>query len=336
LSRAALRWLLSFVPRVEAAGARLTIVRHHRVYGADERPLYRLGVSESVLEDQLTLLDRLGRTPITVAEGLRHLESGRPGHRVAMTFDDGYADNVTRAFPILRRHGARATFYLTAGWIEERRTPWWDVLAHALEQGRPGRAVPGFGSAAGGATLDGAGRRGATLAQLLPAFRVPLAERERRLAELRAALGVDAAAPCELATWDECHALVEGDMEVGAHTMNHPHLRLLDRSAQQEEIVGSARLIERRLGVRPSGLAYPGGDYDEASLAAVTASGLAYAVTTRAGHNVAGAPRYELRRRSWSEGACLGPSGRFSTRLATAELNGAFDTLRSASTGVAS
>ncbi len=161
MSRAALRWLLSFVPRVEAAGARLTIVRHHRVYGADERPLYRLGVSESVLEDQLTLLDRLGRTPITVAEGLRHLESGRPGHRVAMTFDDGYADNVTRAFPILRRHGARATFYLTAGWIEERRTPWWDVLAHALEQGRPGRAVPGFGSAAGGATLDGAGRRGA-------------------------------------------------------------------------------------------------------------------------------------------------------------------------------
>jgi peptidoglycan/xylan/chitin deacetylase (PgdA/CDA1 family) len=333
VSRATLRWLLSFVPRLDAGGGtRLTIVRHHRVYGDGERPLYRLGVSESVLDAQLALLRRLDRTPVTVAEGLEHLVSGRPGQRVAMSFDDGYADNVTRALPLLRRHGARATFYLTSGWIEERRVPWWDVLAHALEHGQTGRAIPDFGGT-GGTTLDGAGQRVAVLTALLPAFRAPLSERDRRLAELRRALGVESEAVTELATWDQARALVEGGMEVGAHTMNHPHLSLLDRAAQQREIADSARLIEQRLGVRPAGLAYPGGDYDESSPAAVAASGLNYAVTTRSGDNVAGAPRFELRRRGWSEGACIGPTGRFSERLATAELNGAFDHLRAAATG---
>src|SRR5207253_1245059 len=94
------------------------------------------------------------------------------------------------------------------------------------------------------------------------------------------------------------------------------------------EIEGSVELIERRLGVRARGLAYPGGDHDGVTIAAAAACGLAYAVTTAAGDNRPGAQPFELRRRGWSEGACLGPGGRFSRQLATAELDGAFDRLR--------
>jgi len=87
-------------------------------------------------------------------------------------------------------------------------------------------------------------------------------------------------------------------------------------------------LIERRLGVRSQGLAYPGGDYDARTLEVVGRLGLAYAVTTRAGVNFADTPRHELRRRGLTEGACVGPSGRLSRRLTLAELGGAFDRLR--------
>jgi peptidoglycan/xylan/chitin deacetylase (PgdA/CDA1 family) len=86
-------------------------------------------------------------------------------------------------------------------------------------------------------------------------------------------------------------------------------------------------LIERRLGLRPRGLAYPGGDHDDASVAAAAAAG-AWAVTTLAGENDRATPAHRLRRRGLSEGACLGPTGRFSARLMRAELDGVFEPLR--------
>lgn len=118
MSGRALRWLLSLAsgPLSPRSGrSRLTIVRHHRVYAEGERALYHLGVSESVLEAQVATCVRAGATPCTVREGLERLRDGRPGHAIAFSFDDGYADNVTRALPILARHGAKATFYLKIG-----------------------------------------------------------------------------------------------------------------------------------------------------------------------------------------------------------------------------
>ena len=330
----AIRWLLSFAHRSPARNGsapegRLTIVRHHRVYADGERPLYRLGVGESVFTAQLDLLARHGLTPVTVAEGWRRLSSGERGTWVAMSFDDGYADNVWRALTRLQAVGGRATFYLTAGLIEERRAPWWDDLAFALTRARAERRGITLGTTAFDLPLRHDGERLRAHHALSRALRVPPAEREHRLATLRLRLGVSEPAPCELATWDTALALVRSGMEVGAHTMTHPHLTTLDPHDQRLEIEESIELIERRLGVRATGLAYPGGDHGPATVEAARACGLEYAVTTRAGENRAGAAPYELRRRGLSEGACLGPTGRFSRRLALAELDGAFDRLRS-------
>jgi peptidoglycan/xylan/chitin deacetylase (PgdA/CDA1 family) len=322
------RWLWSLArpPGRGDGPARLTILRHHRVYADGERPLYRLGVAESVLDRQLELLAEVGLAPVTVAEGLAHLASGRGGHRVALTFDDGYRDNVTRALPLLARRGARATFYLTAGLIERRLAPWWDVLAHALATTRLTR-VEGL-SWAGPTALGGDPARRLALAHWLAAFRLPPPERTARLDELRSALGVTDTAPCELATWDEAAALARAGMEVGGHTMTHPHLSLLDLASQHDEIAGSITLVRARLGIVCHGFAYPGGDHDATTLRLVRDLGLTHAVTTRAGDNRAGADPYTLRRRGFSEGACLDPAGRFSRHLALAEVDGAFDRLR--------
>ncbi len=325
MSGRALRWLASLLSRpADRSAASLVIVRHHRVFGPAERPLNRLGVAEDVLRAQLALLARRGLSPVTVSRGLARLAGGGPGRTVAMTFDDGYADNVRRALPLLEAAGARATFFLTAGLIEERRAPWWDALAHLLATTRAGRLE------LGGRVhelADEAGRARA-LRALVPAFRVAPVEQRALLQDLAGRLGVPGGAPCELATWEECAALRAAGMEVGAHTLTHPFLSTLSAAGQATEIAGSFDLIERRLGERPSGLAYPGGDYDAASVAAARAAGASWAVTTRAGENRAGAPAFELLRRGLSEGACLGPGGRFSARLTLAELDGRFEGLR--------
>ncbi|HTK30329.1 MAG TPA: polysaccharide deacetylase family protein [Candidatus Saccharimonadaceae bacterium] len=331
MSGRALRWMWSLAHRSNVAGGpRLVIVRHHRVYGNGERPLYRLGVSERVLDAQLALLAARGLAPLTVSDGLAWLAGARSGRRVAMTFDDGYRDNVERALPLLERHGARATFYLTAGLIEERRAPWWDRLTWLLEHA----AAPNASWEVEGRILaldvrDRAGRARA-LAALLPLLRVPPDLMERRLHELGGTLRVRDEAPCDLATWDECRAFVECGMELGAHTLSHPFLTTLSAERQQAEITGSVERIAARLAVRPRGLAYPGGDHDAASVAAAARAGLEHAVTTRRGDVTPGAGRYELLRRGLSDGACLGPTGAFSRSLALAELDGAFDRLRGA------
>jgi peptidoglycan/xylan/chitin deacetylase (PgdA/CDA1 family) len=174
---------------------------------------------------------------------------------------------------------------------------------------------------------DKAGQRRA-LRALLPAFRASPVAQRALLDDLASRLGVPDPAPCELATWEECAALRVAGMEVGAHTLTHPFLSTLPAAEQVAEIDGSFELIARRLGQRPRGLAYPGGDHDAASVAAARAAGAAWAVTTRAGENRAGAPEFELLRRGLSEGACLGPGGRFSSRLTQAELDGRFEWLR--------
>jgi peptidoglycan/xylan/chitin deacetylase (PgdA/CDA1 family) len=298
------------------------------VFADGDAPLYRIGVSESVFRDQLALLAGLGHTPLTLTEGLERLAGGRAGHWVAMTFDDGYADNVERALPLLAVHGARATFYLTAGLMESRQAPWWDDLAHRLGGTRTDPVRFEHGGAEWALRLDSPQARAATLKQLLPSFREPPDQQAGRLEALGRATGVTGAAPCQLATWDLAARLPERGMEIGAHTMRHPYLTLLDPADQRAEIEGSIALIERRLGVRPRGLAYPGGDYDRVTAEAAEAAGLAHAVTTRAGDNGPASPRFELRRRGLSEGVCIGPGGRFSAPLARAEFNGAFDRLR--------
>ena len=323
------RWLMSFGHRSgPVRSPRLTIIRHHRVFAEGEAPLYRIGVSESVLARQLALLARMGRAPLTVSDALARLAEGRPGRWFAMTFDDGYADNVTRALPLLEAHGARATFYLTAGLMESRRAPWWDELAHRLEAG--GRDVVRFEWEGRAQILELGSRAGRATAlhALLPAFRTTPDRQEALLEALGRATGASDAAPCRLATWDQAAELAGHGMEIGAHTMGHPFLSLLEPERQRAEIAESIALIETRLGVRPAGLAYPGGDHDARTLAVIPGTGLAHAVTTRAGDAGPGGGRFELPRRGLPEGACLGPTGRFSARLARAELDGAFDRMR--------
>lgn len=324
-----LRWLLSLTHRPAYDGpARLTIIRHHRVLGPTDDPLYRLGVSADVFDRQVELLDRLGLRPLTVSEGLQRLQIGAPGHHVALSFDDGYADNVDHALPILERHRAKATFFLTSRLMTTRTAPWWDAVAHALESTRAETASWRFGGDTHVLETEDRTARLRTLRRVLPVFRRPLDERSAALVSLREALGVESDAPCELTTWDGARRLLESGMEIGAHTLHHPHLSLLNAQAQRDEIDGSIGEIRERLGVECRGLAYPEGDHDEVTVDVCRELGLGWAVTTRAGDNVAETPAFELLRRGLSEGACLAPGRRFSERLTTAEIHGAFDDLR--------
>jgi peptidoglycan/xylan/chitin deacetylase (PgdA/CDA1 family) len=82
-----------------------------------------LSVPPAMFTQQLAYLRRAGFETITLLELAQHLTHGAPlpEKPVILTFDDGYADNYTYAFPLLREYGYRATFFVLTDFVDQRR-----------------------------------------------------------------------------------------------------------------------------------------------------------------------------------------------------------------------
>jgi peptidoglycan/xylan/chitin deacetylase (PgdA/CDA1 family) len=95
--------------------AALPILMYHNVANPPVgTPIPALYVPPRSFERQMALLARLGIRGVTLSDGLRWLRGREPGRVVAITLDDGYADNVENALPILARYGFGATCYVAS------------------------------------------------------------------------------------------------------------------------------------------------------------------------------------------------------------------------------
>jgi peptidoglycan/xylan/chitin deacetylase (PgdA/CDA1 family) len=77
----------------------------------------KLYVSPEQFERQLWCLRRWGMVGVSLSEGVRRLTEGNAAGCVALTFDDGYADNVLNAAPLLRAYGYSATCFVVSDQI---------------------------------------------------------------------------------------------------------------------------------------------------------------------------------------------------------------------------
>lgn len=258
------------------------------------------GICARGLTRQLRAVRRMG-TVVPLEDALDALAEGRPlpPRPIALTFDDGYRDNLEVALPVLRRLDLPATFYLVPGLLDRSVRAWWEVLAWAFARatalivewrGRRLTAGPGESS------------RQAMLGVAEAVKRLPRSAREAELDALIDALrpggSEDEVAELYL-DWDGARALVDGGGTVGSHTMVHAILSEEPAGDQAADLVASRRILEDGLGVPVRTLAYPNGtadDYDERTLDAAAAAGYTGAVTTIDGWNDASTPRLELRR----------------------------------------
>ena len=91
-----------------------------------------LAVSPSHFEEQLHVLRRV-RYPVPLTDFVRRLVAGTlPAHAVALTFDDGYADNFLAGKPRLEATDVPATIFLASGYIDCPAQFWWDELAQLV------------------------------------------------------------------------------------------------------------------------------------------------------------------------------------------------------------
>ncbi|WP_328732472.1 polysaccharide deacetylase family protein [Streptomyces caniferus] len=111
--RGAPPWVLTYHSVTEVT--RVTgPTRATRATRATEDP-YRITVSPDRLDRQLRWLRERGLRGVGVGELLRARAAGRDAGLVGLTFDDGYADFLTGALPLLRRHDCTATVFVLPG-----------------------------------------------------------------------------------------------------------------------------------------------------------------------------------------------------------------------------
>jgi peptidoglycan/xylan/chitin deacetylase (PgdA/CDA1 family) len=284
------RWLAPL-----ARGRGLIFMLHH-VRPATPRafaPNALLDVTPEFLDRVLTLSREAGYDFIPLDEVPERLtrEDGRPF--AAITFDDGYRDNVDYALPVLRRHSAPWTLFATTDFADGRGRLWWLELEEAVRRlDRVEIAVPGLTlSAATGTDAEKSAvhetiywnLRGGPEERLLAV-----------IADLAEWAGVEPFGLCRdlCLNWDELRDLSgEAGVTIGAHTLSHPMLAKHADETAREEIVASGRRIARELGRPVDHFAYPVGDPTSAGQREfdfAREAGYATAVTTRPGHLFAG------------------------------------------------
>ncbi len=178
-----------------------------------------------------------------------------------LTFDDGYRDNFTLAFPILQRYSVPAAFFLPTGFIAGQHLPWWDQIAWLLRHcRRPQIRFPGTEEALplSPASLEASIRRALRLAKTNRKFSF-----SELLDRLREACGLDPPPPDELRTlfmnWDEVRSLRKAGMDIGSHSHSHEILSHLSIERQRQELGRSREILQAHLGEPVRALAYPVG-----------------------------------------------------------------------------
>lgn len=277
---------------------RLTILSYHNVEGTWAFPSAP-GSGFLGFQQQMAWLRR-HMTVVPLGSSLTALDRGEalPRRAVAVTFDDGYRDNLELAAAELSEHGMPATFFLVPGLIEREVQPWWEVSAWAL-------------TATNAEHLDWDGRR----------YELDGDDqrREARRAVARQMKGVDRSTREALVDdlvdrlrpgprpdfgalyvdRDGARALAGGGFDIGSHSWSHPILARETPEAQQDELSRSRAYLEQLLARPVTVLAYPNGtvhDYDAHTIEAARAAGYQHAVTTRNGTNTTVTPVHELRR----------------------------------------
>lgn len=235
---------------------------------------------------------------LPLAEAVERLYSNSlPERAVCITFDDGYANNLTLAAPILKARGLPATVFVATGFLNGGRM-WNDTVIEAVRQA--GEVLDLSGIGLGTHRLpDLAARRHAIDAIIGQIKYLDPAERPDKAAAVadraRAQLPTDL-----MMTDDQVKQLPGEGIGVGAHTLTHP---ILTRTAEKDawrEIAGSKTALEGLVGAPVQLFAYPNGrprrDYERIHVDMVRKAGFSAAVSTAWGAGHRESDRYQLPR----------------------------------------
>jgi peptidoglycan/xylan/chitin deacetylase (PgdA/CDA1 family) len=301
--------VFSFAQRISAT--RIAILRYHSIQDDPARFEHSIGAgiihTSRCFSDQMELVARR-YNPVTLDDVMLFLVTGRPLPRrsVAVTFDDGYLDNVEIAAPIMNRLGIPGTFYVTVDGIAADRPPWFCRLWHAFGTTPCSR----FRMADGDEVYDletPEGKRSGFLAASAACASRNGSRQAEAIQSIEVALAVVPLANEHLMmNWEHVRALRKAGHTLGSHTLTHPNLAQIAAPEAEHELRQSRIRLEAELGEPVFHFSYPNPILEPhwtiATSQLVASAGYRSAVTSQAGPVSARSNSYALQRVSVPNG----------------------------------
>ncbi len=299
--------------RLRTGGGRLLVLIYHRVLPIADA-MYPHDPDVALFREQMRALREDFRV-LPLGEALERLPRGTlPAGAVAITFDDGFADNHDHALPVLRDLQMSATFFVASGHLGAGAM-FNDVIIEACRRAPAGGWDTGVPSVGRVELRDGPGRCRLAYRLIAHAKYLPGQVRHDFAQRLLDATGAGAPRGLMMSP-DQVRALRAAGMTIGGHTRSHPILANLGDAEAALEIAGGKADLEAILGEPITLFAYPNGapgrDYSQRDVRLVGQAGFQGAVTTARGFADRSASLLEMPRvATWDRSAW-----RFSARLA--------------------
>jgi len=269
---------------------------YHRISDSYPDP-WKLNVSESNFQEHLELFNKNYHVlPLKKFNELRNI--GRlPQRALAITFDDGYADNVAIASPLLRKAEIPATFYICTGTLGQVSGMWWDTLAqivfgrntmsdsekldHAREVNNSFFNITMNGVNGNFDTTDKSIRNIDQIKIKDIYMQIWKEIQKIQLEQYSKQMNFEAVNTYPMMQDSDVKSLSEHNLfEIGAHTQNHVQLSAHNTEIQEIEIQENVQYLKELTGRNVRSLSYPFGAYNSSTLAVAKQAGFDVACTT--------------------------------------------------------
>ncbi|MET0087459.1 MAG: polysaccharide deacetylase family protein [Sedimenticola sp.] len=285
------------LPLTLVSRKRLSILIYHRVHERKD-PLIRNAIDKRVFDWQMRVIADAFNV-LNLSDAVSLMTSGSlPPRSLAITFDDGYADNYEVALPVLQKYGLTATFFVSSGYLDGGRM-WNDTIietVRTLPDGIFDLSSHGLGTFNIASITD----RRLCFQQIIDDVKHMPYEKRLEVVESISRQARSSLPDDLMMTSSQLKQLSDSGMTVGGHTVSHPILSMLEADTARDEIIQGKRELESILGKEIDLFAYPNGrpgtDYSDEHVNLVKGAGFKLAVSTAKGVSDIDTDLYQLKR----------------------------------------
>ncbi|MFK5892531.1 MAG: polysaccharide deacetylase family protein [Pseudomonadota bacterium] len=216
----------------------------------------------AVLEKHL-LFFRENFTVVSLTELSEIIKTKKPINKklALLTFDDGYQDNYKVAYPLLKKYGLTATFFVATDFIGNSEIPWWDQIAWIIKQSKNTSIKIPFSSQIVNTKNRNINNAIRIALDCLKNSSVRIDIFIEKLAENANISQVLKHKDNLFMSWDMLKEMQKNTMDIGSHGCSHRILSFLTSSEQSDEIIRSKKILETQIGIKVSSFAFPVGNH---------------------------------------------------------------------------
>jgi peptidoglycan/xylan/chitin deacetylase (PgdA/CDA1 family) len=243
----------------------LTVVNYHRIDDPYRKDFDSFKPNVSATPDDFNRqLDYLAKwfNVVSLQDVVGWLDGQKelPPYAALITFDDGYLDNFTSAYPILRQHHFPALIFLTTEHIGTDAPFYWDMAAYCFHYTKKDQLGFPDGTIEHWSNQEECDQVSQKWIEVMKTC--SQTEKLVYVQQLPEALGVSVPPGYFqklMMNWDQVREMNKGGIEFGAHTVHHPILTRISLDEVRAEVEGSKSRIEKEIGEAVLSFAYPNG-----------------------------------------------------------------------------